>query len=80
MAEKLAASGAEIVHISIPEVFESFRAFVFLFGAEGFFHFSHGELDKYLNEYSSSLILLSTFARTISPSAYMLVCANIYLH
>ncbi|XP_075243832.1 uncharacterized protein LOC142338085 [Convolutriloba macropyga] len=72
MAEKLKAKGAEIVPISIPEIFESFRAFVVLFGSEGIYHLTYGEFKEFEDEYSSSLILLHTMSSKLKSAYYHL--------
>ncbi|XP_063723324.1 uncharacterized protein LOC134851253 isoform X2 [Symsagittifera roscoffensis] len=72
MAEKLKQKGAQIVPVNFPEIFESFRAFVVTFGAEGVFHTTYGEFNKYKDDYSSNLVLLHTLSSKIKASHFLL--------
>jgi len=72
MAEKLREKGAQLVPVAIPEIFDSFRAFVAIFGAEGIFHTTYGEFAEFEDDYSSSLVLLHTMSSKLKASDYLL--------
>ena len=80
MAEKLKQKGAQIVPVNFPEIFESFRAFVVTFGAEGVFHTTYGEFNKYKDDYSSNLVLLHTLSSKIKASHFLLVSHSLVKH